>query len=124
MQIRVRKAERRVEPQPGQAAGVTEADRSRRGALLRDVPDERDVLRLLGVGTRPDVGLDLREEVQRVETLVIVLDRVGVEHHAGTLAQLAADDVVLRPRIAGDLHDRDARDVDIVFDVGGAGLAS
>ena len=75
-----------------------------------------------GIGSGLDVGLDLREKVERVEALVVALDRVGVEHHARTLAQLAADHLVLGARVAGDLDDRDARDVDVVFDVGGAGL--
>src|SRR6202042_3498006 len=38
------------------------------------------------------------------------------------LAQHAPDDLVLRTRVAGNLDDRNPRDVDIVLDVGGAGL--
>ncbi len=51
-----------------------------------------------------------------------MLDRIGVEDHARPLPQLAADHLVFRSGIAGDLDDGDARDVDIVLDVCRTGL--
>ena len=59
-------------------------------------------LRLLRIRTRLDVGIDLREIAQRVEPLVVALDRVGVQHHAGQLAKHAADDLVFGSRVAGN----------------------
>ena len=122
MQVVIRKTERRIETLSGKSARIAEADVRRGRALLGDVPDDRYVLRLLRIGPGLDVGLDLREKVQRLKTLVVALDRVGVEHHARPLAQFAPDHLVVRSGISGDLDQRDARYVDVVLDVGRTGF--
>ena len=121
MPVIIGESERRVEAEARYAARIPESDRSRSRTLFGDVPNERDVLRFLRIGTRPDVGLDLRKEVERVETLVIAFDCVGVEDHAEALAQLPADHFVFGAGVAGDFDDGDPRDVDIVFYVGRSG---
>ena len=122
MKVVVGETERAVETLAGQTARVSEPDRSRRRALFGDVPQQRDLLRLLGIGAVFDVRLDLREETHRVQALVVVLDRVGVQHHARLHAQLATNHLVLGAYVAGDFDDGDAGDVDVVFNVDRVGF--
>ena len=122
MQVVVGKSERAVESLPGQAARVPEAHRRLRRTLLGNVPDQGHELRLFRIGTRFDVGFYFREKAHRVEPLVVAFNRIGIQHHAGQFAQHAADHRILGARIAGNLDDRDARDVNVVLDVRRSGL--
>ena len=100
-----------------QSAGVAAAEFRYAGALLGDVPIERDGSGTFGVGPSFRDQVDLRKESGVVQPVVIVAQTARAHEIAGMRAQLAADDVVMGFEVTGDSYCTNSRGRDRVADI-------